>query len=105
MLMNTKTEYLDREADVARNEADVARDEADLDRILGDRALFEISEPQKYGGPSPPTLYRAVRAGKVKVIRNGDRTRITRGEMKRILLKGIGPVPFAYGKKSALTTP
>jgi hypothetical protein len=92
--MVTKTEYLD-------HDADVDRDEADLDRILGDRALFEITEPQKYGGPSPPTIYRALRAGKVSVIKNGDRTRLTRGEMKRILLKGIGPVPFTYGKKRA----
>ena len=92
--MNTKTEYSGREADAAR-------DEADLDRILGDQALFPITEPQKYGGPSSPTIYRALRAGKVTVVKNGDRTRLTRGEMKRILLKGIGPVPFAYGKRRA----
>ena len=26
--------------------------DAELDRILGDRLLFDLPEPQKYGGPS-----------------------------------------------------
>jgi hypothetical protein len=26
--------------------------DAELDRILGDRLLFDLTEPQRYGGPS-----------------------------------------------------
>ena len=66
----------------------------DLDRILGDRALFPLTEPQKHGGPSSPTLYRAKRAGILPVVKNGNRTLLTRATMKKILTEGLGPIPW-----------
>jgi hypothetical protein len=92
--MDTGPEYLD-------DEAGAAPEDPDVDRILGDKLLFEIKDPQKYGGPSPPTIYRAARAGKVELVKNGESTRLTRATMKRLLIAGIGPVPFTYGKKRA----
>ena len=35
--------------------------EAEIDRILGDHALFPIPDVQKYGGPSPPVIWRRER--------------------------------------------
>jgi hypothetical protein len=68
-------------------------EEALLERLLGDKALFDIRAPQTFGGPSPPTLYRALGAGLLDVVKNGNRTSLTRATMKRILLQGLGPIP------------
>ena len=66
----------------------------DLDRLLGDRALFPLTEPQKHGGPSAPTLYRAWRHGLIEVVKNGNRSMLTRATVKRILTEGLGPIPW-----------
>jgi hypothetical protein len=73
-----------------------AQDEAgaDLERILGDKWLFDLRAPQAFGGPSSPTLYRALNAGLLPVVKNGNRTMLTRATMKKILLKGLGAIPW-----------
>jgi hypothetical protein len=71
-------------------------EEVELDRLLGDLALFDITDPQKFGGPSPPVLYRARRAGMIETVEVGGRTKLTRATMKRLLLKGLGRVDFYY---------
>jgi hypothetical protein len=68
--------------------------EAEIDRLLGDKLLFDMKAPQAFGGPSPATLYRAVRANLFPVVRNGGRTRLTRVTMKKILLEGVGYIPW-----------
>jgi hypothetical protein len=65
----------------------------DLDRLLGNKALFDLQAPKTFGGPSSPTLYRALRAGLFPVVKNGNRTRITRETMKMILREGLGRIP------------
>ena len=81
-------------------------EEVEVDRLLGDRALFDISDAQVFGGPSPPVLYRAWRGGMIELVRTGGRTKLSRATMKRILLEGLGRVDFYYSKpkrkKSAL---
>jgi hypothetical protein len=74
-------------------------EEEEIDRILGGRALFDIDDPQKFGGPSPPVLYRARRAGMIEMIEVGGRTKLSRATMKRLLLKGLGRVDFYYPQK------
>jgi hypothetical protein len=74
--------------------------EADVDRALGDKMLFDIPEARRFGGPTPPVIYRARRAGMIELISIGGRTKIPRAEMKRILLGGLGKVSFQYGKKN-----
>ena len=69
---------------------------AEIDRLIGDRALFDIDEPQKFGGPSPPVIYRARRAGMIELVDVGGRTKISRATMKRLLLEGLGRVDFYY---------
>jgi hypothetical protein len=66
----------------------------DIDALLGDKALFTLDEPAKYGGPSRPTLFRARKAGILPVVKNGSLTRITRATMKRILVEGLGHIPW-----------
>ena len=82
-------------------------EEEEIDRLLGDRALFDITDAQKFGGPSPPVVFRARRAGMIELVDVGGRTKISRATMKRLLLKGRGRVDFYYpnskpkGAKSA----
>jgi hypothetical protein len=76
-------------------------DEDEVDRLLGKRALFKMSEVRAMGGPSPPTLYRAAREGLIELVKNGSSSDLTRGTVKRILLEGLGPIPFLYGKEGA----
>ena len=45
--------------------------DAELDRILGNRLLFDLDEPQRYGGPSVPTLYRMRRDGLIEFTKSG----------------------------------
>lgn len=71
-------------------------EEVEIDRILGDRALFDVTDPQKFGGPSPPVIYRARRAGMIELIDVGGRTKLSRATMKGLLLKGLGRVDFYY---------
>jgi hypothetical protein len=73
---------------------DGAEDEsvADLDRILGDTALFMLNEAQPKLRISMPTLYRAMRAGRVPYVWVGSRRAITRPVMKRLLREGIGRI-------------
>jgi hypothetical protein len=66
----------------------------DLERLLGDKALFDLRAPQTLGGPSQPTLNRARRAGLLPVVKNGNRTLLTRATVKRILTEGLGPIPW-----------
>jgi hypothetical protein len=82
-------------------------EEEEIDRLIGDRALFDVDDPQKFGGPSPPVIYRARRAGMIELVDVGGRTKLSRATMKRLLLKGLGRVDFYYpnskpkGAKSA----
>jgi hypothetical protein len=66
----------------------------DLDRLLGDKMLFDFRAPQTYGGPSSPTIYRAWRHGLIDVVKNGNRSMLTRATMKKILTEGLGPIPW-----------
>jgi hypothetical protein len=65
---------------------------ADLDRILGDTALFMLNEARPKLRISMPTLYRAMRAGRVPYVWVGSRRAITRPVMKRLLREGIGRI-------------
>ena len=65
---------------------------ADLDRILGDTALFMLNEARPMLRVSMPTLYRAMRAGRVPYVWVGSRRAITRPVMKRLLREGIGRI-------------
>jgi hypothetical protein len=76
-----------------KNPADPAR-ETDIDRLLGKKALFNMRELKPLGGPSSPTLYRARRAGIIETVQNGGRTTLTRATVKRILLEGLGSIPW-----------
>jgi hypothetical protein len=76
-------------------------DEIEVDSLLGKKALFRLNELQPMGGPSEPTLWRARREGLIEFVRNGKINSLTRATAKRILLYGIGPVSFLYGKKGA----
>jgi hypothetical protein len=73
---------------------DGAEDEsaADPDRILGDTALFMLNEAHPKLRVSMPTLYRAMRAGRVPYVWVGSRRAITRPVMKRLLREGIGRI-------------
>jgi excisionase family DNA binding protein len=64
---------------------------ADLDRILGDDALFLLHEARKKLRLSMPTLYRAMRLGRIPFVMVGSRRAITRPVMKRLLREGIPP--------------
>ena len=76
-------------------------EEEEIDRLLGDRALFDVGDPQKFGGPSPQVLYRARRAGMIETVEMGGLTKLSRATMKRLLLKGLARVPLYYpGMKS-----
>ena len=57
-----------------------------------------MPEAQEFGGPSPSVVYRAARCGMIELTRIGGNTKIPRSEMKRILLDGLGRVPFVYEK-------
>jgi hypothetical protein len=63
--------------------------DAELDRILGDRLLFDLTEPQRYGGPSVPTIYRWDKAGLIEITKSGGSSKLNRPTMKRILGKGV----------------
>jgi hypothetical protein len=63
--------------------------DAELDRILGDRLLFALTEPQHYGGPSVPTLHRWRRAGLIDFVKSGRRSKLSRPTMKGLLGKGV----------------
>src|SRR5271166_445436 len=63
---------------------------ADLDRILGDHALFMLNEASKKLRISMPTLYRAMRLGRIPYVMNGNRRALTRPVMKRLLREGVG---------------
>jgi hypothetical protein len=93
---------MDLEAE-ARSESDAAarrrEAEKEVDELLGPRALIPIGDMQRYGGPSPQTLHRAERAGKIELVRNGQRTSLTRALAKFILIDGLGPIDFLYGQQ------
>ena len=78
-----------------------SRDEEEVERLLGERALFKMREVTVLGGPSVPTLQRAVREGKIRVVKNGASADLTRATVKLILTKGVGPISFLYGKGGA----
>jgi hypothetical protein len=76
-------------------------DEIEVDRLLGDRALIKLNALQPLGGPSAPTLHRAQHAGLIKIIKVGKSAGISRATAKRILLEGLPPIEFVYGKQGA----
>jgi len=63
---------------------------ADLDRLLGDHALFMLNEVSKKLRVSMPTLYRAMRLGRIPYVMNGNRRALTRPVLKRLLREGVG---------------
>ena len=63
--------------------------DAELDRILGERLLFDLTEPQRYGGPSVPTLYRMRRDGLIEFTKSGALSKLNRPLMKRLLGRGV----------------
>ena len=67
-----------------------AEEIADLDRILGDHALFMLNEVSKKLRVSMPTLYRAMRLGRIPYVMNGNRRALMRPVMKRLLREGVG---------------
>ena len=50
-----------------------AEETADLDRILGDHALFMLNEACRKLRVSMPSIYRAMRLGRVPYVMNGNR--------------------------------
>jgi hypothetical protein len=58
--------------------------DAELDRILGNKLLFDLTEPQRYGGPSVPTLYRMRRDGRIEFTKSGTLSKLNRETMKRV---------------------
>jgi hypothetical protein len=72
--------------------------ETEVDQLLGNLALFPLKAVQRYGGPSEATLYRARRQGLIKFVNNGRVNFVTRSDLKRMLLTGIGAISFLYGK-------
>ena len=78
--------------------------EYEVNLVLGDRLLIPIQSMQTYGGPSPPTLYRAEQEGLIAFIRNGRRTFLTRAQAKTILIDGLGKVTFLYGVQARKKT-
>lgn len=58
---------------------------AELDRFLGDRVLFDLDEPKRFGGPSVPTLYRWKKLRLIEFTKSGGRTKLNRETMKRVL--------------------
>jgi hypothetical protein len=75
-------------------------DEIEVDRLLGDRALIKLDDLQAMGGPSRPTLHRAFHSGLIKLIKVGKSSAISRATAKRILLEGLPPIEFVYGKQA-----
>ncbi len=66
--------------------------DAVLDRILGDRLLFDLDEPQQHGGPSKPTLYRWRRDGRIEFTKSGALSKLNRPMMKKVM-KGVALTP------------
>jgi hypothetical protein len=58
--------------------------DAELDRVLGDRLLFDLDEPQQHGGPSKATLYRWRQAGLIEFTKSGALSKLNRPMMKRV---------------------
>ena len=76
-------------------------EEEEIDRLLGDQLLFDVTDPQRFGGPSVPVIHRAERAGLIELVRTGGRTKVSRATMKLIMMKGLPRIPFLYGKQGA----
>ena len=75
-------------------------DEVEVDRLLGDRALIKLNDLQPLGGPSRQKLHRAIHSGLIKLIKVGKSSAISRATAKRILLEGLPPIEFVYGKQA-----
>jgi hypothetical protein len=80
-------------AETARKIEAQGEQDVDLDRLLGDKLLFDLKAPQRLGGPSKPSIYRARGAGLVEFVKNGNRSMLTRATMKKILREGLGQIP------------
>jgi excisionase family DNA binding protein len=65
---------------------------SDLDRVLGSNGLFRLTEAAQTLRISMPTLYRAMRSGRVPYVRVGSRRAVTRPVLKRLLREGTGPI-------------
>ena len=59
--------------------------DAELDRILGPKLLFDLTDPQRHGGPSPPSLYRYKALGLIAFVKSGGRSKLDRPTMKRVM--------------------
>ena len=67
----------------------------DLDRLLGDKMLFDLRSRRRYGGPSrADALSSQARTAFIEVVKNGNRSMLTRATMKKILTEGLGPIPW-----------
>jgi hypothetical protein len=73
-------------------------DEIEVDQLLGARALIKLDALQAMGGPSRPTLHRAFRGGLIQIVKVGKSSAISRATAKEILLRGLPPITFQYGK-------
>jgi hypothetical protein len=76
----------------------VAEVDDDLDRILGDTALFKVRDSARILRMSEPTLYRAMRLGRIEYVWLGGRRAITRKTMRRLLQNGVGAIAGAVRK-------
>ena len=60
--------------------------------LLGDKLVFNVKDMQRITGKSRPWVYRAMRAGKLPYIMNGDQRFCTRETAERVARKGVGPI-------------
>ena len=60
--------------------------------VLGDKLAFSVKDMQRLTGKSRPWVYRAMRAGKLPYIMNGDQRFCTRETAEHVARKGVGPI-------------
>ena len=60
--------------------------------LLGDKLVFSVKDMQRITGKSRPWVYRAMRAGKLPYIRNGDQRFCTREIAERVAREGVGRI-------------
>ena len=60
--------------------------------VLGDKLVFSVKDMQRLTGKSRPWVYRAMRAGKLPYIMNGDQRFCTRETAEHVARKGVGPI-------------
>jgi hypothetical protein len=60
--------------------------------LLGDKLVFSVKDMQRITGKSRPWVYRAMRAGRLPYIMNGDQRFCTRETAEHVARKGVGPI-------------